>query len=170
MMKLSMRRALLATIPAIAMASPAFAQMPTPTPTQFIAKAGASDMYEEKSSKLVLASTKNADVKSFADMMVTDHMKTTAAVKSAASQAGMHPKPPKLDPIQKTMIAKLTAAKGNKRDKIYVDQQKKAHQTALDLMQTYSGSGTEPHLKQAATSAVPIVQHHIEMLNGMTAM
>ena len=170
MMKLSIKRALLATIPAIAMASPAFAQMPTPTPAQFVAKAGASDMYEEKSSKLVLASTKNADVKSFADMMVTDHMKTTAAVKTAAGQAGMHPKPPMLDPMQKTMIAKLTAAKGKKRDMLYIDQQKKAHQMALDLMQTYSGSGTEPHLKQAASTAVPIVQHHIEMLNGMAAM
>jgi putative membrane protein len=170
MMTLSIKRALLATIPAIAMATPAFAQMPTPTPTQFVAKAGASDLYEEKSSKLVLASTKSADVRSFANMMVTDHMKTTAAVKTAAGQAGMHPAPPMLEPMQKSMIAKLTAAKGKQRDTLYVDQQKQAHQKALDLMQTYSGAGTEPHLKQAATSAVPIIQHHIEMLNGLPAM
>ena len=138
-----------------------------PPAPEFVAKAGASDLYEMRSSKLVLRTTKNADVRKFANEMIADHSKSTAKVKAAASKSGVRPKTPMLDAKQKSDIAALTAATGTARDMLYVTQQKASHQAALDLMQDYGNTGDKPALKATASEIVPVVQHHIEMLNGM---
>lgn len=147
------------------MAIPAGAQ--TMTPAQFVAKAGAGDLYERTSSRLVLQSTQNAKVRSFAQMMEKDHAKSTADVKAAAARGGVAATPPKLDAAQTKMIADLKAASGQKRDQLYVSQQKTAHQQALALHQRYAATGTAAPLKSAAATIAPVVQHHIDMLNAM---
>lgn len=154
----------LAAVAGLLVAGAAFAAPPTPV---YLAKAGASDLYEKTSSQIVLGSTQNRDVRRFANMMVMDHGKSTMMVKSAAMRAGLHPKPPMLDPMQRRMIADLRHAQGRDRDRLYVDQQKQAHQMALDLQQQYAATGNVPSLRRAAGNIVPVVQHHIEMLSGM---
>ena len=151
-------------IAAAVIASPSFAATAA---ADYVAKAGAGDMYELQSSKLVAASTGNADLRRFADQMVTDHGKSTAMVKTAAGKDGMHPKPPVLSAAQKDMLAKLRAARGKARDGLYVTQQKSAHAEALTLHQDFAANGDKPALKSAAGKIVPVVQHHIAMLNGM---
>jgi putative membrane protein len=144
-------------------AAPALAQ----SAADYVAQAGASDMYELQSSKLVLASTKNAGLRKFANQMITDHTKSTNDVKAAARQSGLTPKPPMLTSQQQTMIQQLRDAKGAARDSAYVNQQKTAHSQALALHQSYAASGDKPALKAVAAKVVPVVQHHIDMLNGM---
>lgn len=138
-----------------------------PPAPEFVAKAGASDKYEMTSSKLMLGSTKNAGIKTYANEMITDHTKSTVMVKAAAMKSGLHPKPPVLNAQQKSDVAALTSAKGTARDQLYVQQQKASHQAALDLMQDEAKTGDKPALKSAAGKIVPVVQHHIEMLNAM---
>ena len=157
-----MRIAIFATAAAL-IAAPALAE----TPAEYVAKAGAGDMYETQSSELVLATTANPGIKSFANMMVTDHAKSTAMVKDAATKAGLTPKPPMLNAKQQKMIADLTAAKGTARDTLYVTQQKMAHQEALALHSGYASAGTSAPLKAAAGKIAPVVQHHIGMLAKM---
>ena len=137
------------------------------TPTkEYVMKAGASDLFEKKSSTLELQSS-DPKIRDFAKMMVTDHTKSTAMVKKAAMRSGLHPKPPMLDAKQKSDYAALSAAHGADRDHLYITQQKAAHQDALALHQDYADGGAKPALKMVASNIVPVVQHHIEMLNGM---
>lgn len=138
-----------------------------PTPATYVMKAGASDLYEQQSSRLVLTTTKDPHVREFASMMLKDHATSTSEVKAAAMKSGLKPKPPMLDPKQKAMIKQLSAAKGMTRDHVYHEQQVKAHEQALELQQAYAASGSAPALKDAAAAIVPVVQHHIEMLNAM---
>lgn len=147
----------------MALVTPVLAQ----SADDYVARAGASDLYERQSSQLVLKTTKNADLRKFAQEMVTDHGKSTAEVKAAAAKSGIKPKPPVLNPEQSNMVAQLTAATGPARDSLYVTQQKTAHRQALTLHQGYAESGDKPALKAVAGKIVPVVQHHIEMLNGM---
>ena len=49
--------------------APAAAQMPM-TPTQYVTTAGASDLYERMASRIVLTTTMNPALKSFATMMI----------------------------------------------------------------------------------------------------
>jgi len=150
---------------ATVMAAPAVAQ--DMAPPAYVAAAGASDLYEKTSSQLVLQSTKDAKVRSFAQGMIRDHAKSTAMVKAAAGKAGVTPTPPKLTPEQDGMVRQLRAESGAARDRTYLTQQRTAHQKALALHQGYAASGTAAPLKTAAGQIAPVVQHHIDMLNGM---
>ncbi|WP_232474229.1 DUF4142 domain-containing protein [Sphingomonas sp. MA1305] len=154
-----------AAIAAIPFAA-AVAQTPMSGMT-YVAKAGAGDQYEIQSSKLLLQTTQNAKLRSFANMMIQDHTKSTAEVKAAAQQARMTPPPPKLDAMGTRDVAALRAAKGTARDQLYVTQQKAAHQRALALHQGYAASGTVAPLKAVAAKVAPVVQTHITELQSM---
>jgi putative membrane protein len=158
-----------ATALATSFALPATAQMAAPSPKTFVMKAGASDKFEISEAKLMMMS-KNPDIVSFATQMKTDHTKSTMMVKTAAKADGLMPGAPMLDAKQKHDLAALTAKHGKARDMLYVTQQKAAHVDALALMQSYSTSGTAPHLKDAAGQITPVVQSHVEMLDKMSMM
>jgi len=148
----------------LAIAAPAFAAM---APSAYVMTAGASDLFERQSAQIVLQTTKDPKVRSFAEMMIRDHTKSTDMVKAAAMKSGLHPKPPMLMPKQTQMIADLRAAHGPARDSAYITQQKAAHQEALMVQQDYAANGTAPALRMAAGKIVPVVKHHIMMLDQM---
>lgn len=158
-----MRYVLAAT--ALCVATPLLAQsMP---PADYVMMAGASDLYERESSKLVLATTKNADVRKFATMMISAHNESTRMVKQAAAQENVKAPPPQLTRAQKQMITQLQAQKGEARDTAYIAQQRQAHDQALALQKNYAQNGTSAPLKAAAAKIVPVVEHHITMLKSM---
>jgi putative membrane protein len=146
-------------------ATPATAQVMTPA--EYVATAGASDLYERQSSQMVLESTQDPKVRAFATMMLRDHAKSTADIKAAAARSRVRATPPKLNPTQTEKIAELRAATGPARDQAYVAQQRASHNQALDVHKAYSTEGTAPALKRVATAIVPVVTHHVEMLKTM---
>jgi putative membrane protein len=152
---------------AAALAAPVAAQAaPRVSPATYVMKAGASDQYEMASSKLVLNS-RNPQVHEFAQHMIHDHTQSTAEVKAAAMRSHLHPAPPHMNAMQTRMVSQLRRASGPARDRLYIQQQKQAHQMALDLHQNYADKGTAAPLKMTAAKIAPVVQSHIDMLNGM---
>jgi putative membrane protein len=139
--------------------------MVPPTPV-YLMKAGASDLFERQSGQL-LSTSRNPGIARFAREMVRDHTNSTAMVKAAAMRSGLHPKPPMLDRDMTRDLAALRGARGRDRDRLYVMQQKKAHQDALMLQEGYATGGDNPALRGAAAKIVPVVQHHIAMLDRM---
>lgn len=149
---------------ALAVTGSAVAAPPAAT---YVKMAAASDMYEIRSSKLVLSTTQNAGLKTFAQQMVTDHTKSTADIKAAAMSSGLKPGMPQLPPKKMADISALTAAKGTARDALYIRQQKAAHAEALALHKDYAGTGDKAPLKAVAAQIVPVVEHHATMINAM---
>ncbi|WP_052730471.1 DUF4142 domain-containing protein [Sphingomonas sp. SRS2] len=149
------------------MAAAAFAQSPRTTATDYIASAGASDLYEKTSSELVLKDAGNEGVRDFANMMIRDHSNTTQQVKTAATSAGLQVPPPKLMPKHKAMIDKLEKSSGAAREKLYIQQQLVAHQEALALHSGYAKGGDTPALKQVAAGAVPVIQQHLDLVKRL---
>jgi len=141
----------------------ASAAVPTPL---YLMKAGASDLFERQSGQL-LSSSRNPAVARFAREMVRDHTKSTALVKAAAIRSGLRPRQAMLDRGMRRDLAALRAARGVGRDRLYIMQQKKAHRDALMLQQGYASGGDRPPLRNAASKIVPVVRHHIEMLERM---
>ncbi len=154
-----------ALLAAVSIGTPAQAQvMP---PAQYVAVAGASDLFEETASKLVLQTTRDPAVRSFATAMVADHGKSTDKVKTAAASAQVAATPPKLNAVQAELIAQLRAETGPARDAAYLAQQRASHGQALAVQQAYAAEGTAAPLKAAAAEIVPVVQDHIKMLMAM---
>ena len=140
------------------------------SPSEYVMKAGAGDLFEMTSSRIVLASSKDAKTRQFAQQMIKDHTTSSKQVMAAAMKDKVKTSPPKLNAMQADMIAQLRAAKGSARDRLYMQQQAQSHQMALQLQQSYASNGTAPNLKMAAGMIVPVVQGHIAMLNGSGAM
>lgn len=154
-----------AALGAVMLASPAFAQVMTPA--EYVMTAGASDLYEITSSRIVLETTRNPQLRDFAQMMVTDHTKSTADVKAAAGKSRVRAAPPQLNPLQQELVTELRAENGPARDAAYIAQQKASHGQALNIQKAYAMEGAAPALKSAASTIVPIVEHHIMMLMNM---
>lgn len=146
-------------------ATPAAAQVMAPS--EYVATAGASDLYERQSSQIVLETTTDPAVRSFAGMMIVHHQKSTDDVKAAAMRARVPVAPPMLTPTQSELIAELRAESGPARDATYIAQQRASHGQALAVQQAYAASGTATPLKAAAAKIVPVVKSHIAMLMKM---
>lgn len=159
-------------------AAPAFAQTPPPPPpaeakttaAAYVMAAGASDQFEIQSSQIALQKSPNAATKRYAQSLIRDHMKTTAATMKAAKKAGMTPPPPMLDPGAQPSITELQNASATDFDRIYFGQQGPAHQAALDLHSSYAAQGDQKPLQVSAKAAVPIVQKHLNGANKMMKM
>lgn len=134
----------------------------------YIAKAGAGDLWEIESSKAVLAKTKRDDVKSFANMMIDNHGKSTAKVKAAAAAASIEVTPPMLDAEQQRMLDEVKNADAATVDAVYLRNQKAAHDSALALHRGYATNGDTDSLKKAAGEIAPVVEEHIAALTKLT--
>lgn len=148
-----------------AIASPAAAQVMAPA--EYVMTAGASDLYEITSSQVVLETTQDPKLRAFAQMMITDHTKSTADVKAAATRSRVKVMPAKLNPLQQELVAELRAEQGPARDAAYIAQQKASHGQALNVQKAYAMEGTAPSLKSVAANIVPVVEHHIMELKAM---
>ena len=167
----------LVALAVLAATAPAFAQ-PAPqapglqartTAATYVTMAASSDTYEQESSKLALAHASNPDVRAFAQMMVTDHANTSAAVMAAAKQASIG-KPGGINERHVAMLKSLREMSHDKMERGYVDQQVLAHEEALALHQGYAAQGDNPGLRAAAASAVPIVEAHLAEIRRIQAM
>ena len=141
--------------------TPAGTVSPTPPAPAFLMLAGGSDLYEIESSRAVLETTSDAAIRTFAEMMIQHHTKTSQDAMAAATAAGLTPPPPMLAAHQAAMVASLRMREGAERDRLYLTQQMMAHKEALGLMQTYAETGDTAELKAAASATVPIIQRHL---------
>ncbi|MDB5423504.1 MAG: hypothetical protein JWQ29_920 [Phenylobacterium sp.] len=134
----------------------------------FVSNASQSDMYEIEAGKIAQSRSKNADVKAFGKMMVTDHTAMSNEMKPLIAAAGQTPAD-KLDERRQGFIDNLKQATDANFDKTYIDQQVAAHGEALTLMQGYAGDGADAGLKAGAAKAVPKIQAHLDKAKAIQA-
>jgi putative membrane protein len=132
----------------------------------YVTKASIGDMFEIQSSQLAASRATNPAIKDFANMMVKDHTDSSQKVKDAAAKANIQPASA-LDKSHQKMLDDLKKASADKFDKMYLDDQGKAHREALSLHQKYAKSGDNADLKAAAAQIAPVVQSHIDHLKAL---
>ena len=146
------------------MASPA---APSLSGKEFADRVAASDAYEIAAARLALAKSRNKDIRHFADTMIEDHGKSSADLATAASAAGLAaPAGPQPNAEQKALLDALEKA-GPDFDRIYVDQQRMAHDQSLTMLRGYSGNGDVESLRDFAGDTADTVEGHLEMLKDM---
>ena len=144
------------------------ATSPNLASADFVDMAAAGDMYEIQAAKIALKRSKNADVQALAKMMIKDHTQSSAMIKKAIADGGESIELPSTLPNDKQeMIGALNAASPETFDKTYLTQQASAHQDALMLMSNYASTGSDPHLKDAASKISPVVQMHIDHIKTL---
>ncbi|RDE06920.1 DUF4142 domain-containing protein [Sphingomonas aracearum] len=147
------------------------AETPAVTPGQaFANSAAASDAFEIESSKMALASSSSAAVKSFAQKMIDAHTDSTAKLKSTTASLSPAITPvPALNAEQQKLIDGLKGKTGADFDRAYLAAQATGHAETLELLKAYAASGDVPALKTFASGLVPIVTAHLNMAKGIKA-
>ena len=137
--------------------------------TDYVKMAADSDMYEIASSRLALTKSRNAATRNYAQMMIRDHTGTTRSLTAALKNADRTIAKPstRMSDANNAKIALLRRAPRDGFDTLYMQQQMDSHKMAWSLHKGYAVNGTDPALKQVASTAVPIVEGHITNMRGM---
>ena len=138
-----------------------------PTPQEFAASAAESDGYEMAAAQDALAQSHNPQVRTYAEQMLADHARTAQALRDAALASGLEPPQPHVGGDQMRFLASLQSLRGIEFDREYAHQQVLAHMSALVTMRSYAAKGSDPNLRRAAASAIPVIDHHLEMARQM---
>lgn len=137
-----------------------------PKTEDFVKEAAMSDMTEIEAAKIAQQKG-NADEKKFAEIMVTDHTKTTTELKSLVPADLKAAMPTALDDASQKKIAKLRDAKTENFASEYDPMQVSAHKDAVSLFERYAGGGENPKLKDWAGKTLPALKHHLEMAQAL---
>lgn len=139
----------------------------TTTPSGFMAEAAKGGMKEIELSKLILnKTTKNNEVRDFAQKMVADHTKASSELKALAAKKNVT-LPTQLDPEQVSMASDIGKLSGDDLDKEYVDAMVEAHEKDVSLFKAQSANGTDPDAKAFAAKTLPTLQMHLDMIKGI---
>lgn len=132
----------------------------------FATKAASGGMMEVELGKLAVANAGSADVKAFGQNMIDDHTKANDELKAAAQAKNITlPDVPDADAQKK--ISDLSAKKGADFDKAYMDLMVSDHKEDIDEFQKEANDGKDADLKSWAAGKVPVLQHHLEMAQGI---
>jgi len=137
-----------------------------PKTEDFIKEAAMSDMLEIESSKI--AQTKgDAQEKTFAGEMITDHTKTSTELKGVVSGEMKAAIPTALDDSSEKKLRKLRDSKPEDFAGEFDPMQVSAHKDAVSLFERYAKGGDDPKLKDWAGKTLPTLQHHLAMAQDM---
>jgi putative membrane protein len=137
-----------------------------PKTEDFIKEAAMSDTLEIEAAKI--AQTKgDAQEKTFAGEMITDHTKTSTELKSMVSGEMKAALPTALDDSSEKKLGKLRDSKPEDFAAEYDPMQVSAHKDAVSLFERYAKGGDDPKLKDWAGKTLPTLQHHLAMAEDM---
>ena len=133
-----------------------------PSTPDFVQKAAMSDMYEIEAGKIAIQKAQSDTVKTFGQMMVDAHSKTTEELKGIVQSGNIKVDlPTKLDSKHQKLVDDLNSASNVSFDKTYAEQQVDGHEDAEDLFEKYAKRGDNAALKQFAQKTLPVIQQHL---------
>lgn len=132
-----------------------------PSPQEFVNAAAQSDQYEMLAATAALAQSRNERVRGYAHAMIDEHQKLDAALRQASRAAGLPEPDPAMSADQARLLGGLQGLVAADFDRTYAGQQVLAHTQAAAVQGSFASAGAEPHLREAARSAVPMIQDHL---------
>jgi putative membrane protein len=126
----------------------------------FLQNAAQGGKAEIEFAQLAETKTSNPQVKSFAQMIVTDHTKANNQVSSLAATKKIT-LPSDVSATQKAEKSKLESLSGAAFDKAYAEQMVSDHQHDIkDFEQAAKSS--DPEVQTFASNTLPTLRHHLE--------
>lgn len=153
---------------ALALASlPGWAQSTGPTDPQIAAIVVTANQVDIDAGKLAESKTKSADVKAFAQRMITDHSGVNREAVDLVHKLGVTPQE---SPTTQSLkqggddnMSKLKALGGAKFDRAYIDHEVAYHRSVLDALdKTLIPSAQNEELKALLVKVRPAFVAHLE--------
>jgi len=133
----------------------------------FLKDASEANNAEVEASKIAVAQSGSADVKTFAQLMIDDHTKAEGELTGLAGQKGVKVSD-KPSMAQRASIELLSKRKGSSFDQHYAESiGVKAHQDTIKLFQKEADKGDDADVKAWAAKMLPALTHHLELAQNL---
>jgi putative membrane protein len=140
----------------------------SPEDQTFVNEASRGGKMEVKLGELAERNSASSEVKEFGAHMVKDHTRLNKELGSAVTSIGLTV-PTDLSEDQKAEYTKLSKLSGKSFDKEYIDLMVKDHTEDLAAFQKAESTAQDPKLKMAISSAIPVIQEHLNMAKSDAA-
>ena len=143
------------------------------TSNDFVDSAAAGGIAEIETSRLALEKSKSADIKAFANMMITDHSKANDQLAALAKKNDIEV--PDTTTLVKQAKEKILDMRDESFDAAYANNQVKAHEDTIELFKKEANTVTDdrikgaPDLKGFAQKMLPALEKHLEMAKKLQA-
>jgi putative membrane protein len=128
----------------------------------FVTSAGMAGLAEVQYGNLALQKSENADVRAFAQRMVTDHGKSNTELAQLVTAKGLA-LPAELAGKHQQGYEHLEGLGGAEFDRAYMQHMVSDHQEAVTLFQNASTSATDTDIRGFATRTLPVLQEHAQL-------
>jgi putative membrane protein len=129
----------------------------------YVQDAAASDLFEIETSRLAAEKATLPAARTYAEMMIDEHGKSSEELKAAAAGAGI-PVPAALPADKRAKVEALRGQSGAAFDRQYLAEQRSSHQETLAKVNTYLASAPPGPLKDHASKLTGVVQKHLNAL------
>lgn len=127
---------------------------------EFATNAADAGLAEINFANLAISKTSNADIKTYANMMLKDHGAANDELMALAKSKNISLPVSMSSEHQKTRN-ELAEKSGTDFDKLYLDVMEKDHVKVLAFMEHEAREGTDPDLKAFASKTVPVINAHL---------
>jgi putative membrane protein len=157
------------------LANPSFGAQRTPTPGtpsaadadwQFVLDAAASGLGEIALAKLALETSSSDRIKSLAQRLLSDHDTANQQLRELATRKQFD-WPTMPDEAQKAIYARLSMLSGGQFDRVYLEEMLLGHRMAIATFQREGMDGSDSELKAWALKLLPILEAHLELIEGL---
>jgi putative membrane protein len=143
------------------------------TYNDFVDNAAAGGIAEVETSKLALEKSASADIKSFANMMITDHTKANDELAALAKKHDIEV--PDSTTLVNQAKAKILDLRDESFDAAYANNQVKAHEETIALFKKEADTVTDDKkpgatdLKGFAQKMLPALEKHLDAAKALQA-
>jgi putative membrane protein len=135
------------------------------TPATFVKKASMAGMTEVELAKLALEKSQDANVRGFAQRMVSDHGKANMELAAIAKRKDLEV-PQSLDSEQRMKVQELSGKSGAEFDAAYAQHMVMDHDKATALFEGASKGG-DAELASFAQKTLPTIKEHEKMAKDL---
>lgn len=129
---------------------------------KFVMDAAADGMMEVEMGRVAAQKAANADVKAFAQRMVTDHGKANQRLMQVASQAGAT-LPTTLPADKRQEMDKMTRLSGAEFDRMYMGHMLKGHKKDVAEFEKQAAKSDNSSVQSFARETLPTLREHYKM-------
>ncbi|MFY0729890.1 DUF4142 domain-containing protein [Pseudomonas sp. NFX15] len=143
------------------------------TSNDFVDKAAAGGIAEVEASRLALEKSASADIKAFANMMISDHSKANDELAALAKKNDIEV--PDSTTLVKQAKEKILDMRDESFDAAYANNQVKAHEETIELFKKEANTVTDDRVKGAvdlkgfAQKMLPALEKHLAMAKKLQA-
>lgn len=129
---------------------------------EFVSKAGMGGLAEVQMANLAVQKASHADVKAFAQRMLTDHSAANAELAQMATTKGLA-LPTELAGDHKDALDHISSLSGAEFDKAYMKHMVEDHEKTVAAFDKASTSATDSDVKAWAGQKLPTLKEHLTL-------